>query len=47
MEFVNWIMKDAMETWREGFVPFVMSPYGILIMFIILFWFLNSRRRRM
>ena len=41
------IARDATAKWREGFMPFMTSPYGIAIMFLILFILLNRMRMRL
>lgn len=41
------MVTDATQKWREGFVPFMSSPYGIAIMFLILFILLNRMRMRL
>ena len=44
---VNSIIQGGMDKWREGLVPFMTSPYGIFIAFVVLFLFLNSMRMRL
>lgn len=44
---INWLIRDFQESWDAGFETFIQSPWGIGILFILLFWFLNNRRRRM
>jgi len=46
MDWIDWVIDDAMGKWREGIGPFLQSPYGIILMFVALFLFLNSGRRR-
>lgn len=44
---LNSIITGAEDKWREGFFPFMTSPYGIAILFVVLFFFLNSMRMRL
>jgi hypothetical protein len=44
MDTIEWLIDDAIDTWNEGFDVFIQSPYGIGLMFVALFLFLNSRR---
>jgi len=44
---LNDIANDATAKWREGLIPFLTSPYGIAIMFLVLFILLNRMRMRL
>lgn len=46
-DLFNSIIDGAEDKWREGFIPFMTSPYGIVIIFIALFFFLNSMRMKL
>jgi hypothetical protein len=41
------IIQGGIDKWREGLIPFMTSPYGIAIAFLVLFLFLNSMRMRL
>ena len=47
MQGAERILEGAIAKWNEGLVPFFTSPYGITVLFIALFWFLNSMRMRL
>ncbi|MEL6218661.1 MAG: hypothetical protein AAFR79_09365 [Pseudomonadota bacterium] len=46
-KLVNNIVDGFFDKWNEGLVPFFTSPYGIAILFIVLFFFLNSMRMKL
>jgi len=41
------LIDGAQDKWREGLIPFMTSPYGIAVLFVVLFFFLNSMRMRL
>jgi len=41
------LLDGAMAKWNEGLVPFFTSPYGIFVLFVVMFVFLNSMRMRL
>ncbi|WP_285672073.1 hypothetical protein [Paralimibaculum aggregatum] len=47
MDLVTSIIDGGVEKWNEGLVPFFTSPYGIAVLFLVLFLFLNSMRMRL
>ncbi|MEM9146506.1 MAG: hypothetical protein AAGC57_09925 [Pseudomonadota bacterium] len=46
-KLINGIVNGAIEKWNEGLIPFFTSPYGIAILFVVLFFFLNSMRMKL
>lgn len=44
---IKGIVDGAFEKWNEGLIPFFTSPYGIVILFTVLFIFLNSMRMKL
>lgn len=46
-KLLNSIADGAQDKWREGLIPFMTSPYGIAILFLVLFLFLNSMRMKL
>jgi len=44
---LNSLWNDALSKWNEGLIPFFTSPYGIVILFVALFMFLNSLRMKL
>lgn len=47
MDLISSIINGGVDKWNEGLVPFFTSPYGIAILFIVLFFFLNSMRMKL
>ncbi|MGF1502175.1 MAG: hypothetical protein ACFBSD_10195 [Paracoccaceae bacterium] len=47
MDLVNSIIAGGFDKWNEGLIPFFTSPYGIAIIFVVLFFFLNSMRMKL
>ena len=41
------VLDGALAKWNEGLVPFFTSPYGIAVLFLALFIFLNSMRMKL
>ena len=44
---IQGVLDAALDKWNEGMVPFFTSPYGIFVLFVALFVFLNSMRMRL
>ncbi len=44
---ISSIIQGGIEKWNEGLVPFFTSPYGIAVLFVVLFVFLNSMRMKL
>ena len=47
MDFLGTVIDGAIGKWNEGLVPFFTSPYGIAVLFVVMFLFLNSMRMRL
>ncbi len=47
MSLISSIIDGGVAKWNEGLVPFFTSPYGIAVLFVILFFFLNSMRMKL
>jgi len=41
---IDFLIRDATEKWNDGLDVFFTSPYGIFVLFILLFWWLNRNR---
>ena len=41
------VIDGGIAKWNEGLIPFFTSPYGIAVLFLALFLFLNSMRMRL
>jgi hypothetical protein len=47
IRWLEQVFDAALDKWNEGLVPFFTSPYGIFVLFVALFVFLNSMRMRL
>jgi len=47
MDLLESLLDGAISKWNEGLVPFFTSPYGIFVLFVAMFLFLNSMRMKL
>ncbi|MEM1344133.1 MAG: hypothetical protein AAGI34_06075 [Pseudomonadota bacterium] len=47
MDGLGGLLAGAISKWNEGLVPFFTSPYGIFVLFLGMFLFLNSMRMKL